>query len=221
MNDPYVKQARQDGYRCRSAYKLLQINQKLDNKLLLPGHVVLDCGCSPGAWSQVASMAINSGGIYNSCEPAGSLIGCDLLNVEPVPGAHLFSHSDFTLEKVQQRIVQVTGGRPIDVILSDMAPNAMGDGRTDHQRIVQLVYKVLEFALQHSAKGGALVCKIWDGALTKKLLTDIECHYKKTRHIKPKASRSESGELYVVGLSFVGKNKAITMDHHHDKDETT
>jgi 23S rRNA U2552 (ribose-2'-O)-methylase RlmE/FtsJ len=106
-SDPYIKSARLDGYRCRSAYKLIQINDKLGRKLLYPGIVVVDLGCAPGSWCQVASKLINSGGFYDDHQPDGFLIGCDLLNLEPVPGTIILPKRDFTDENGTQREIQV------------------------------------------------------------------------------------------------------------------
>ena len=199
VNDPYVKQSIKDGYRCRSAYKLLQIQQKF--KILKPGLSVMECGCSPGSWSQVAAKLVNAGGAYDLDAPKGTLVGCDLLHVEQVPGSHLFSKLDFTELESQKVLVQVLeqdSKKTFDVVLSDMAPNASGVKSLDSDRLIKMALQVQDFTLEHGSPGSSLVIKIWQGGLMEYLLSKLQMNFSKVSTFKPKASRSDSAEIYVI-----------------------
>ena len=196
VNDPYVKQSIKDGYRCRSAYKLLQIQQKF--KILKPGLSVMECGCSPGSWSQVAAKLVNAGGAYDPNAAKGSLVGCDLLHVEQVPGSHLFSKLDFTDIESQKVLVQVLEQKTFDVVLSDMAPNASGVKSLDSDRLIKMALQVNDFALKHGSPGSSMVIKIWQGSLMEYLLSKLNMNFSKVSTFKPKASRSDSSEIYVI-----------------------
>lgn len=217
-NDPYVRKCQADGYRARSAYKLIEMNEKYNSKLLIgPGAVVMECGAAPGAWTQVVAEAVNAGGNYNNQKklPSGMVVGCDLLNIEPVPGAILLSQCDFTLKESQQRILGVLGAqvRPrFDVVLSDMAPNASGQKQIDQDRILLLSYSALRFALLNSHKGSNFVTKVWAGPRVDNLVRDLKNFYSKVERVKPQASRKESGELYLVAQDFIGIEQKTTPD---------
>ena len=255
-NDPYVHKCQADGYRARSAYKLIEMNEKYNSKLLVgPGAVVMECGAAPGAWTQVVAEAVNAGGNYNNQKklPSGNyvakmhylftdcimvygggqcgfqrstnvsptyynlgmVVGCDLLNIEPVPGAILLSQCDFTLKESQQRILGVLGAqeRPkFDVVLSDMAPNASGQKQIDQDRILLLSYSALRFALLNSHKGSNFVTKVWAGPRVDNLVRDLKTFYSKVERVKPQASRKESGELYLVAQDFIGIEQKTTPD---------
>jgi 23S rRNA (uridine2552-2'-O)-methyltransferase len=254
-NDPYVRKCQADGYRARSAYKLIEMNEKYNSKLLIgPGAVVMECGAAPGAWTQVVAEAVNAGGNYNNQKklPSGNyvakmhylftdcieggggecgfqrstnvsltyfnlgmVVGCDLLNIEPVPGAILLSQCDFTLKESQQRILGVLGAqvRPrFDVVLSDMAPNASGQKQIDQDRILLLSYSALRFALLNSHKGSNFVTKVWAGPRVDNLVRDLKNFYSKVERVKPQASRKESGELYLVAQDFIGIEQKTTPD---------
>jgi len=211
-NDSYVQKSKADGYRARSAYKLIEMNQKYNRKLLGgPGAVVMECGAAPGAWTQVAAEAVNAGGYYEQYYkqtplPSGIVVGCDLLNIEPVPGAILFSKCDFTSEESQQRILDSLGEeRPkFDVVLSDMAPNASGQRHMDQDRILLLSYLALRFALQNSNEGSNFVTKVWGGNRVDSFVQNLKTFYRRVDKVKPQASRKESGEIYIVALDSIG-----------------
>ena len=137
---------------------------------------------------------------------AGLIIGCDLLFMDPVEGAN-FIQNDFTLESTQTEILKILGGRKFDVVLSDMAPNASGISSLDHDKIIDLSYKALKFALVNSYPGSHFVAKIWSGRGRDKLLDDITKFFTEAEAIKPKASRSDSAEIYLVGFNFKGLQK--------------
>ena len=155
---------------------------------------------------QVAAKEINAGGSYSDKLMAGLIIGCDLLFMQPVEGA-TFLQSDFTSESTQKEILKILGSRKFDVVLSDMAPNASGIGGMDHDKIIDLSYRALKFAIINSYPGAHFVTKVWSGAGQDKLFSDISNFYKEAKLIKPKASRSESAEIYLVGLNFKGLDK--------------
>ena len=137
----------------------------------------------------------------------GMVVGCDLLDIEPVPGAILFSKCDFTLKESQQRILGVLGAQvqpKFDVVLSDMAPNASGQKQMDQDRILHLSYSALRFALLHSYKGANFVTKVWTGPRVDNFISDLRKYYSKVERVKPQASRKESGEIYLVAQDFIG-----------------
>ena len=174
-NDPYVKKAQEEGYRARSAFKLLEINQK--HKLLKPGMTVIECGAAPGAWTQVAAEKVNAGGMYRGNGKEGVLIGCDLLNIEPILGAHLLPKSDFTLPSTQDKMKSLLNDRKVDLVLSDMAPNCSGMKSLDSEGSIKLVYSAIKFGLRHSKEGGEFLCKIWSGKGEEKLMKDLRRFY--------------------------------------------
>ena len=155
---------------------------------------------------QVASKAVNAGGCYSDKSMAGLIIGCDLLFMDPVEGAN-FIQNDFTLDSTQHEVLKISGNRKFDVVLSDMAPNASGITSMDHDKIIDLSYKALKFALVHSYPGSHFVTKIWAGHGRDKLLGDIAKFYAEAQVIKPKASRTDSAEIYLAGFNFKGLQK--------------
>jgi len=202
INDPYVRQSQKDGYRCRSAYKLLEIQERFE--LLEPGMTVMECGCAPGSWSQVAAKLVNAGGFYEQDKLDGVLVGCDLLRVEPVPGAILLSHRDFTDENAQKEMLEIIGKREtFDLVMSDMAPNASGIKSLDHERIISMALKVKDFALNHACVRSCLVIKVWQGGLLTKFIEMLKHEYQEVRHYKPKASRNDSAELYIIAQKLI------------------
>lgn len=209
LNDPYVKRARQQSYRARSAFKLLEIQEKL--QLLRPGQGVVECGCAPGAWSQVLVKQCNSvapdGGKsrdYDESAPAGRVVGVDLLPVAPLPGAVFVTGADLTTPATQARILELLHPYPIDVIVSDMAPNATGCYSLDHTKIMGLVYSAARLAKQHSAEGGCLLCKVWSGPLTNKFREQLSVLYEHVGAVKPPCSRDNTSELYIYARGFKG-----------------
>ena len=183
LSDPYAAEARAKGYRSRAAFKLLEIDDRFH--LIRRGARVIDLGCAPGGWLQVA---LERG--------AGRVVGVDLLQVGPVPPAEIIQ-GDFTEPGVPERLIAMLGGAP-DIILSDLAPNTIGHRRTDHLRIVALVEAAAEFAIETMRPGGAFLAKAFQGGDTAALNATLRKAFSEVRHVKPKASRAESSELYLL-----------------------
>jgi len=190
LNDPYVAAARQQGWRSRAAFKLIELDDRY--KLVRHGARVVDLGAAPGGWTQVA------------VQRGGRVVAMDLLPMDPVTGAVVLQ-GDFTDEAVQARLLAELGGEA-DLVLSDMAPNTTGHGATDHLRIVALAEDALEFALDGLAEGGAFVAKVFQGGAERAMLERLKRHFRIVRHAKPPASRKESSELYVVAMGFRGES---------------
>jgi 23S rRNA (uridine2552-2'-O)-methyltransferase len=189
LNDPYVQAARQQGWRSRAAFKLIELDDRF--RLLRKGIRVLDLGAAPGGWSQVA---VRRG--------AAGVLGIDLLPIDPLPGA-VFLQGDFTDADAPDRLTALLGG-PVDLVLSDMAPNTTGHAATDHLRIMALADMAAEFARQVLAPGGGFVAKVFQGGAERDLLAALKRDYREVRHAKPPASRKESSELYVIATGFRG-----------------
>ena len=187
INDPFAAEARAKGYRSRAAFKLIEIDDRLH--LLKKGARVLDLGCAPGGWIQVANQ-----------RGASAVAGVDLLPLDPLPPA-IIVQGDFTEPGMGERLVELLGGAP-DMVLSDMAPNTTGHRQTDHLRIIGLVEAAAEFAIQVLKPGGAFVAKAFQGGETAEVLKLLKAHFGEVRHIKPKASRSESAEVYLVAIGL-------------------
>ena len=187
LNDPYVAAARQQGWRSRAAFKLLELDQRF--QLIRRGANVVDLGAAPGGWAQVAAR----GG-------AARVVGVDLLAVDPVAGATILQ-GDFTDPAMQERLTAALGGKA-DLVLSDMAPNTTGHAGTDHLRIVALAEAALDFAVGVLAEGGGFVAKVFQGGAEKTMLERLKRDFAAVRHAKPPASRKESSELYVVATGF-------------------
>ncbi|MBN9562235.1 MAG: RlmE family RNA methyltransferase [Alphaproteobacteria bacterium] len=187
LNDPYVVAARQQGWRSRAAFKLIELDDRF--KLIRRGARVLDLGAAPGGWSQVA---VRRG--------AARVVGVDLLPIDPVPGAE-FIQGDFTDPDMPDRLATLLGGKA-DLVLTDMAPNTTGHNATDHLRIMALAEMALDFALQVLEPGGAFVAKVFQGGSERQMLSAMKRHFAAVRHAKPPASRKESSELYVVATGF-------------------
>ena len=190
LNDPYVRAAQQQGLRSRAAFKLMEIDDKL--KLLHRGSRVVDLGAAPGGWSQVA---VKRG--------ASTVVGVDLLQVDPVTGATLLQ-GDFNDEAVQQQLRDLLGGTAT-IVLSDMAPNTTGHTATDHMRIVALAELAFVFSTEILEPGGAFIAKVFQGGSERSILAPMKRHFATVRHLKPSASRKESSELYVVATGFRGE----------------
>jgi len=190
INDPFVAEAKAKGYRSRAAFKLAEIDDKL--RLIRRGARVIDLGCAPGGWLQVA---LERG--------AAKVAGVDLLAVEPVAGADILE-GDFTEPGCGARLVDLIGGAP-DLILSDMAPNTTGHRKTDHLRIVGLIEVAADFAVESLKPGGAFVSKAFQGGETADLIARLKRHFADVKHVKPKASRAESSEVYLAATGFKGR----------------
>ncbi len=187
LNDPYVHEAQRLGYRARSAFKLIELDDKM--KFIKKGCTVVDLGAAPGGWSQVA---LERG--------ASKVIGLDLLPIDPLPGV-TFLQMDFMNDDAPEALIMAMGSGA-DVVLSDMAPNTMGHRQTDHLRIMALVEAAYEFATQVLKPGGTFVSKIFQGGAQGDLLTMMKNDFTTVKHIKPPASRKESAEQYVVATGF-------------------
>lgn len=203
VNDPYVKLAQREGYRARAAYKLKEIDEAL--KLVHPGQVVVDLGAAPGAWSQYlrrkfAPKEAGAGGAAVG-ELNGTIIALDLLPFEPVEGVH-FIQGDFREEAVAQQLSDALAGRPVDLVVSDMAPNLSGIESSDAARIAHLVELAVEFATQHLRADGALVCKVFHGSGYSQLVELFKRKFRVVKPIKPKASRDKSSETFLVGMGL-------------------
>jgi 23S rRNA (uridine2552-2'-O)-methyltransferase len=197
LNDPYVAQAKREGFRSRSAYKLSEIVDKYD--LLHPGDVVVDLGAAPGGWSQVAAQRIKA------ADGQGALVAIDLSEMAAIPGV-TFIQADFMEDGAPQQIIEALGHRKADAVLSDMAAPATGHPRTDHLRIMGLAEAALDFALQVLAPGGFFLCKVLQGGTERELLDTMKRRFATVRHVKPKASRADSAELYALATGFRGSS---------------
>ena len=191
LNDPYVAEAHRLGYRSRAAFKLIQLDERFH--LLGRGMRVVDLGCAPGGWSQIAARRVGA---------QGRLVGIDLSATEPIEGAHLLT-GDFCDTDMAEHIHALLGG-PADLVLSDMAAPATGHAATDHLRIVALAEDAFVFAETILKPGGAFVAKVFQGGAEGSLLAALKHAFAEVRHAKPAASRAESAETYVVARGFRG-----------------
>jgi 23S rRNA (uridine2552-2'-O)-methyltransferase len=198
MNDPYVKLATKEGYRARAAYKLKEIDETL--KLIKPGQVVVDLGATPGAWSQYLRRRFAPEGAAAG-ELNGTIIALDLLPFEPIEGVQ-FIQGDFREDAVAAQVVELLAGRPVDLVVSDMAPNLSGIESADSARIAHLVELAVEFAEKHLRPEGALVCKCFHGSGYSQLARLFKDRFRVVKPIKPKASRDKSAETFLVGLGL-------------------
>jgi 23S rRNA (uridine2552-2'-O)-methyltransferase len=196
VNDPYVKLAKREGYRARAAYKLKEIDETFG--LIKPGNLVVDLGSAPGAWSQYARRRLSPGGAAVG-DLNGTILAVDLLPMEPVEGVH-FIQGDFTQADVMAQVQAIVGDRPVDVVVSDMAPNLSGIDSVDAARITHLVELAVEFAQMHLKPQGALVVKVFHGSGYSQLVKLFKDSFKTVKPIKPKASRDKSSEQFLVGI---------------------
>lgn len=201
LNDPYVAEARRRGYRARSAFKLAQIDDKL--RLIKRGARVVDLGAAPGGWSQVAVQ--RSG-------PSGRVVGLDLQEVEPLPGAS-FLTGDVLDPDTPARLRAALDG-PADLVLSDLAAPATGHAQTDHLRTMALAEAAFACAETMLAPGGGFVAKVLQGGTEAGLLARLKRRFARVRHVKPPASRKDSAELYVVAVGFRGPAQAEPEASH-------
>jgi 23S rRNA (uridine2552-2'-O)-methyltransferase len=204
LNDPYVTRARKEGYRGRAAYKILELDDKF--AFLKPGARVVDLGCAPGGWCQVAVVRVNALG-QKSNKPTGSVLGVDLQEVEPISGVQIHQ-LDFLAEGADLQVKDWLGG-PADVVLSDMAASASGHKGTDHLRIIALCEAAAAFAFDVLEVGGTFVAKVLAGGAEIGLQTLLKKNFDKVANVKPPASRSDSSEKFVVAMGFRGKAVAV------------
>jgi len=193
LNDPYVAQAKKEGYRGRAAFKLLQLDEKLG--LLKPGLVVVDLGAAPGGWCQVA--------IQKKCH----VVAIDLLAIDEIAGVDFIQMDfmeDHAPETLKTMIKRYQSDGLADLVLSDMAPNTTGHKQTDHLRIMGVVEAAYEFSCEVLKPGGTFVAKVLQGGAQNTLIARMNQHFEKIRHIKPPASRKDSSEQYLIATGFKG-----------------
>jgi 23S rRNA (uridine2552-2'-O)-methyltransferase len=193
INDPYVKQAQKDGFRARAAYKLKEIDEA--EKLIKPGQVIVDLGCTPGSWAQYTRRKLSGkegGGI------TGTIIGLDILPMEPIADV-IFIQGDFREDVVLDQLARVLEGRKTDLVLSDMAPNLSGIPTADAARMEHLIDLAIEFSQMHLKPGGALLVKCFKDMGFTQMVEKFRTEFKTVKQIKPKASRDKSSEIFLLG----------------------
>ncbi|NXP79803.1 MRM2 methyltransferase, partial [Ramphastos sulfuratus] len=200
--DPFVKAAKQQHYRCRSAFKLLEMDDKFH--ILRPGFSVLDCGAAPGAWSQVAVERVNALGTDPDV-PTGFILGVDVLRISPLEGAVFLSKTDITDPSTLRTIQSLLPAEKVDVILSDMAPNATGIKELDHQKLISLCLGLLNLSQSILKPKGTMLCKFWDGHESHLLENRLKEQFQNVRTIKPQASRKDSAESYYLARLYKGR----------------
>ena len=193
LNDPYVAEAQRLGYRSRAAFKLIQLDEKFH--FLGKGKRIVDLGCAPGGWTQVAVMR-NKG--------AGKVVGIDILETQPIAGATLIQQ-DFSEPEAAEKLKILLDGKA-DIVMSDMAANTIGHQQTDHLRTIALVEIAYEFAKEVLDEGGIFITKVFKGGMENALLADIKKNFAKVVHAKPDASRQGSPEEYLVAIGFRGNS---------------
>jgi 23S rRNA (uridine2552-2'-O)-methyltransferase len=193
INDPYVKLAQKEGYRARAAYKLKEIDEA--EKLIKPGQIIVDLGCTPGSWAQYARRKMagkEGGGIH------GRIIGLDMLPMEPIADVD-FIQGDFREQVVADQLAQLLGSQKLDLVLSDMAPNLSGIAAADAARIEDIVDLAIEFACQHLKPSGCLLVKCFNGSGYNQILEQFRQVFRVVSSKKPKASRDRSSEIFLLG----------------------
>lgn len=193
INDPYVKLAQKEGYRARAAYKLKEIDES--EKLIKPGQIIVDLGCTPGSWSQYVRNKLGGqagGGI------SGMIIGLDILPMEPIADVH-FIQGDFREQEVLEQLEEALEGRQVDLVLSDMAPNLSGVAVTDAARVEHIIDLAIDFAKAHMKPSGALLVKCFNGSGYTQLVEKFRQEFKTVSSKKPKASRDKSSEVFLLG----------------------
>lgn len=202
LNDPYVKRAQAEGYRGRAAFKILELDEKY--RFLVPGARVVDLGCAPGGWCQVAVKRVNALGEKQG-KAQGRVIGLDLQEVEPIAGAEIHV-LDFLEDGADDKIKEWLGGEA-DVVMSDMAASSSGHKQTDHLRIIALCEAAAELAFDVLSPGGTFVAKVLAGGAEQGLQTTLKQRFEKVANVKPPASRSDSSEKFVVATGFKGRDE--------------
>jgi 23S rRNA (uridine2552-2'-O)-methyltransferase len=199
LNDPYVRRAKAEGYRGRAAFKIIELDDKF--RFLVPGARVVDLGCAPGGWSQVAAERVNALGTKPG-KPVGRIVGVDLQDVEPIAGVELHQ-LDFLSDGADDKVKEWLGGKA-DVVMSDMAAASSGHKQTDHLRIVALCEAAAQFAFDVLEPGGTFVAKVLSGGAEGGLQTVLKQRFDTVANVKPPASRSDSSEKFVVARGFRG-----------------
>ncbi len=199
LNDPYVQKAQKDGYRGRAAYKILELDDKY--RFLVPGARIVDLGCAPGGWLQVAVQRANTLGERKG-KKQGTILGIDLQEVDPVPGCEIHV-LDFLEDDADLKVKEWLGGKA-DVVMSDMAASASGHKQTDHLRIMALCEAAAYFAFDVLEEGGTFVAKVLAGGAEHTLMQTLKQKFTKVANVKPPASRSDSSEKFVVATGFRG-----------------
>lgn len=194
LNDPYVQRAQKEGYRSRAAYKILEIDDKFG--FLRPGKRVLDLGAAPGGWTQVAAQRTQS----PTAKP--HVVAMDILEMEAIRGATILQQ-DFMADDAPEILTKALGAKA-DIVLSDMAPNTTGHKTTDHLRLMGMLETAYDYARQILQPGGVFVAKVFQGGTEKELLQLMRTDFDTVKHVKPKSSRADSSEMYVVALGFKG-----------------
>lgn len=201
LNDPYVARAKREGYRGRAAFKILELDDKYH--FLVPGARVVDLGCAPGGWCQVAVARVNALG-EKSGKKVGTVLGVDLQEVDPIAGAEIHQ-LDFLSEGADEQVKAWLGGGA-DVVMSDMAAASSGHKGTDHLRIVALVEAAAQFAFDVLEPGGTFVAKVLAGGAENEMQAMLKRNFRKVANVKPPASRSDSSEKFVVAQGFRGRD---------------
>lgn len=190
VDDIYVQKAQQDGYRTRASYKLIELDEK--DQLIKPGMTIIDLGAAPGGWSQVVSRKLNGNGV---------IIASDILPMDPIADVN-FIQGDFTEESVFEELMGIVNGRPVDLVISDMAPNMSGQASIDQPGSMYLVELALDMARQVLKPNGQFVAKVFQGDGFDEYVKALRESFSKVLIRKPKASRARSREVYVVGKGF-------------------
>ncbi len=204
VTDPYVKLAQKEGYRSRAAFKLGEIDEALG--LVRPGQVIVDLGAAPGAWSQYLRRRLAPAGAARGQLP-GTIIALDLLEFEPIEGVTILQ-GDFRDDDVALRVASELAGRPVDLVVSDMAPNLSGIASADAARIAHLVELAVEFACAHLRPNGALVAKTFHGSGYSQQVELFKRRFRLVKPIKPRASRGKSSETFLVGIAPLASRRA-------------
>jgi 23S rRNA (uridine2552-2'-O)-methyltransferase len=199
LNDPYVQRAKREGYRGRAAFKLIEINEKYN--FLLPGRNIIDLGCAPGGWLQVAVDKVNSTGKIKNAK-IGRIIGFDLKEIEPILGAEAYM-LDFLDEDSPKNIIEIAGGS-VDVVMSDMAASSTGHKQTDHLRVIAMCEAAAYLAFDVLEIGGTFVAKVLAGGAEGDLQVLLKQAFEKVSHFKPNSSRADSSEKFVIATGFRG-----------------
>ncbi len=202
LNDPYVKRAQAEGYRGRAAYKIMELDDKF--RFLVPGARVVDLGCAPGGWCQVAVPRVNALGSKPG-KAVGTILGVDLQEMEPIAGCELYQ-LDFMADDADKQVREWLGGRA-DVVMSDMAASSSGHKQTDHLRIMALCEAAAYFAFDVLDEGGTFVSKVLAGGAEGELQKILKQRFDKVSHVKPPASRKDSSEKFVIATGFYGASE--------------